>query len=311
MLVVYNTCGISGREDTGYYIKALESILNQNFPDFKVVLSSCLNSLESINLIKRYFGDDIEYNCILDRVPVSVSFNDSVDKCISKFGEFDSYLFVDSGIDFSTNDMVLSGLHDLLLSGPYSMVSARTDTDTGMDDWFKTDVKGDSLFSSGHFEIPVGKAINLHVQLFSESVRKTYGRILPDIFAGQCMESVFSFLAAAIKTKWVVHQSLILKHLTGMDGPSSGFAPHKHVQETGKPRWDHVFASSESIKDIISRGLDYGMGYEENQGIFNHLAEKYDENGFCLDEQLKSYIRDNLFLPRNIFDYSKIRTNNA
>jgi hypothetical protein len=169
-------------------------------------------------------------------------------------------------------------------------------------------MRGDDAFVNGNLIIPVGKAVNLHVQIFSNEFFKIYNRILPDIFAGQCMESVFSFMCAAIKKKWVVHKGIILNHKTGMDGPSSGFSPAQWMM-SGKNRWDHLFLKNESILNIINRGYEYGMGYEEVQKIVVHDSSKYDENGYAKSDQLKEYIRDNLYLSTNEFDYSKINRN--
>jgi hypothetical protein len=75
---------------------------------------------------------------------------------------------------------------------------------------------------------------------------------------------------------------------------------------SGKNRWDHLFMKNESIVDIIKRGTEYGMGYEEVQRIVMHDSSKYDENGYSRSDKLKEYIRDNLYLSSNEFDYSKI-----
>ena len=50
ILVVYNTCGFGRSENVEWYIDCINSILNQDFDGFHVVLSSCGNS---IGVIKR------------------------------------------------------------------------------------------------------------------------------------------------------------------------------------------------------------------------------------------------------------------
>ena len=306
LLVVYNTCGIGGRVNLNGYLSSLHSILRQDLDGVEIALSSCLNNEGEIYMLQQEFGDRLSYNVIKERVPVSVTFNHTVEKCREKLGDFEGYVFVDSGIDFDDQTSSLAKLYELLKSGDYGMVAARTDDDAGFDDWFGTDVRGDSLFSDGHFEVPLGKAVNLHVQIFSNKLVDAYNRPLPDIFAGQCMESVFSFLCAALKTKWVVHQDMVLRHVTGMDGPSSGFLPHAWEAQ-GKKRWDHLFATKEPIKDIIGRGHLFGMGYEENQQVVMHREDQFDPEGYCINDDLAPYIRDNMFLSPNQFDYSSIR----
>ena len=307
LLIVFNTCGIN-RENPFTYSNHIRTILGQNSKDFHLAISSCMNSNECMSFLSDQFGNRISYNQINDKLPISVTFNDTVDQCRNAFGEFENYMYVDSGIDFSSSDSVIADLLSLHESGPYAMTAARTDDDMGLNDWFGTDMKGDSIFSNGHLIIPVGRAVNLHVQIFSNELVNTYNRPLPDIFAGQCMESIFSFMCAALNKKWVVHKNIVLNHKTGMDGPSSGFSPAQWTM-SGKPRWDHLFSTNESIIDIIKRGYEYGMGYEELQNIIIHDHSKYDKNGYSLSGELKNYIRDNLYLNKNQFDYSKINRN--
>ena len=70
-----------------------------------------------------------------------------------------------------------------------------------------------------------------------------------------------------------------------------------------------MFRTEESILDIIGRGIEFGMGYEELQGIINHNPDKYDMDGYAIDDRLKSYIRDNLYLKTHQFDYNSINHN--
>lgn len=305
LLVIFNTCGIN-RENPLGYSSHINTILNQNFKDFHLCISSCMNSKYCTNFLINQFGNFISYNQIYDKLPISITFNDSVEQCVNTFGEFEHYMFIDSGIDFSVSKNILQDLFNLHTSGPYAMTSARTDDDMGLNDWFGTDMRGDSIFFNGHLVIPVGKAVNLHAQIFSKEIFKAYKKILPDIFAGQCMESVFSFMCAALKKKWIVHKDIILYHKTGMDGPSSGFSPVSWTMISGKPRWDHLFCTNETILNIINRGYEYGMGYEEIQNIVIHDKSKYDDDGYCISEELKNYIKDNLYLNKNQFNYSKI-----
>jgi|TARA_R110000751_G_scaffold75933_2_gene152736 hypothetical protein len=305
LLIVYNTCGISGRSNIEGYISSLNSILRQDIEDVEVVVSACMNSASDIAALKETFPDML-INSVEEIVPVSVTFNDTVRKCVNKMGEFEGYLFIDSGIDFEDQTSAIRELYELFKSDSYGMVAARTDDDMGFDDWFNTDMVGEELFKDGHMVVPVGIAVNLHVQIFSNEMFQHYGNVLPDIFAGQCMESVFSFLCAAVQSKWAVHKDIVLKHLTGMDGPSAGFLPNQW-QMLGNVRWDHMFSTEESILDIIGRGTEFGMGYEENQSISVHSPAEFDENGYCTNDKLKDYIRDNMFLNPSQFDYNNIK----
>lgn len=312
LLAVYNICGINGRPNISRYINSIESILEQDLDDVEVVISSCLNSPADIMFLQSTFGDRITYNTVSEVLPVNVTFNHTVQKCVEKFGEFDSYLYIDSGINFQDQTDAFSKIYDLYKSGPYAMVAARSSGDTGFLTWFKekrgidTDDRGDSLFDEdNNMVLPLGTAINLHVQLFSNDLLKEYGNIIPDIFAGQCTESVFSFLCAAINKKWVIRGDVVLEHLTGMDGASAGFAPHLWEFQQKRNRWDHPFII-DSVVRVLKEGVPFGMGYEELQDIVPHNPDKFDEDGYAKDDGLKGFIRDYVFLNKDQLDYEQI-----
>lgn len=305
MYIIYNTCGISGRENVSYYIEAIESILSQK-GDFRVCLSSCLNNQPTRTTLMSHFGRRISY-CFIDEIlPVNVTFNLAVLKMRARFGPANA-CYVDSGIKFTADDQIerLLKLHN---SGPYGMTAAATDTDSGISRWFfnKEYDDGKDVFKLPEtFILPLGRAINLHVQIFDDKLQSFYGRCMPDIFAGYCTESVFSFLCAALNTKWVLSTSIVVKHLIGMDGPSTGFFPPAW-KAAGNETWEHPFKVP-SVVDICKRGQEFGLGYEELQQIVMHEPEKFDENGYSKDTRLAPYIRDNLFLSKELLDYDMIQ----
>ena len=141
-------------------------------------------------------------------------------KAVEEYGEFDSYLYVDSGIDFGNNKNVLTESYDLLRSGPNGMITIQASNDTGFKEWFG--IQG--TIKDENFEIPVGRACNLHTQLFSNEIFKAYdNKIIPDIFIAYCTESVFSFVSAGVSQKWIILKDIVLEHLKSVDGATSGF----------------------------------------------------------------------------------------
>jgi hypothetical protein len=303
LLVVYNTCGISGRDNTDYYIKAIRSILSQDFKDCRVVISSCMNSVPQREKLESAFGDTVSYCYIEDLVPVNISFNKAVRDSVKEFGKFDGYLYLDSGLIFQ-KETDLTSLYDLYKSGPYAMASARTTTDTGMLAWF--DVEDEEGFESD-LVIPVGKALNLHAQIFSPDLLEAYDNLIPDIFASYCTESTFSFLCAAINKKWVVSKDIVLDHAWSMDGASSGFNPNGMI-ERYMPAWQHLFGGPRSMVEIIEdpEGISSGFGYEEINDVMHHDPSQFDEEGYCKNTRLKDFIKKNIFLSSEHFDYEEM-----
>ena len=300
MLVVYNTCGFGRHENVDWYIDCINNILRQDFDGFYVILSSCGNSIDTIKRMIKEFKGKISFNFINDRITVNQSFNHSVQKAVENLGEFESYLYVDSGINFRENTHALQDAWDLYNSGPYGMVTLQASNDTGFGPWFNVE----DHFTDEHFEIPIGKACNLHTQLFSNNIFKAYdNKIIPDIFIAYCTESIFSFVAAGASEKWVILKDLVLEHLKSVDGATAGF----HHIGPKNDSTNNLFGGLD-IYDIVKdpEAWDSGFGYEEMQGVFFHDDEKY-ENGFAKDpDRLKEFIRKNMFLKQDVFDYNKV-----
>ena len=300
LLAIYNTCGIDCIEKIDWYKQCIHSLLNQQFKDYRVILSSCKNSDSVKCQLQKEFGNDISYNFIDDVVPILVSFNHTILKCIQSFEKFDGYLYCESGIDIQQQD-VFSRLYNLFQSGPYGIVSAQPDNDVGFHYEETPDLK------TNHYVIPIGKSINNHLGIFSHQLLEYYGRIYPDIFGGHCNESVLSFVCAALKLRWVVHKDIVVHHELNIDKQSAGFCTHRWVRETGRPTWDHPFIIPSIAQRVITKeNYDVGLGYEEARHIMIHNPDHYDENGYCINEQLKTTIKEKLFLRKNEFDYQKI-----
>tara|TARA_R110000824_G_scaffold285090_2_gene473252 strand:+ start:57 stop:992 length:936 start_codon:yes stop_codon:yes gene_type:complete len=301
LLVVYNTCGFSGRENVDWYIDCINNLLSQDFEDFKLVISSCGNRMPTIKKLVATFKDKVSYNFINDRITVNQSFNHTVKKSVEEFGEFEGYLYVDSGINVRDNKNVLSEAYKLFKSSNYGMVTMQASNDNGFKQWINVD----GYVTGKNFEIPIGRACNLHTQIFSNDIFKAFdNKIIPDIFVAYCTESVFSFLAAAAKQKWVIMKDVVLEHLKSLDGATCGF---NHTGPKGDNK-NNLFADLD-IYEICKdpEAWESGFGYEEMQGVFLHDPKKYNEDGEVQDpERLKEFIRTRMFLTKEQFDYNKV-----
>ena len=301
LLVVYNTCGFSGREHIEWYIDCINNLLDQEFEDFRLVISSCGNRLPVIKKLVQTFKDKVSYNFINDRITVNQSFNHTVKKCVEEFGEFEGYLYIDSGINVRDNKKVLSEAYDLFKSDNYGMLTIQASNDNGFKQWIGVD----DYVTGEDFTIPVGRACNLHTQIFSNDIFKAFdNKIIPDIFVAYCTESVFSFLTAATKQKWVIMKDMILEHLKSIDGATCGF---DHTGPKGDNK-NNLFAGLD-IYEICKdpEAWESGFGYEEMQGVMYHNPEKYNEKGEAEEpDRLKEFIRTRIFLTKEQFDYDKI-----
>ncbi len=315
LCIVYNMCGVRGNESSFYYDIAIKSILEQTFKDYILVLSGCKLSAQTKMNLHREVGVDlkVDYNYIDELYPVPVTFNHSCLQATEKHGPFDGYLYLDSGCIFQKLDD-LQKLYDGFKShDACGMYAAQVDEDPGYHDWFglgrnENDRSEDyKLFEKGDFIVPVGKTCNLHAQIFSRELVEFYGKPYPDIFAGHCSESVFTFVCAALKLNMIISKDVVLHH-ERLDGQSAGFNPWAWQAE-GRSRAEHPYLVPSIIQLVASpEAKEFGLGYEEVQGLAMHDPTQFTSDGYCKNSDLKHYIRNHLFVPKSLLDYDEIKS---
>lgn len=244
--------------------------------------------------MEKCLGDTVSFNWIHERLPLGITFNDTVDKCVAHFGAFDGYLYIDSGVSLWAQHVLVEWLADWHTEKQAAISAVTTSNDSGLKEW------GIPTFG-GEYTLPIGKAFNMHFQLFDESWRKAYGRVIPDIFASNTSESVFTFMAAGIEKKVQIHRGVSVLHVLSMDGPSSGF--RKQLLFPGAP-------NQKGVEQIYEEGRALGYGYEEiaAHGRWKHDPSLYDDAGRVVDPSaLRAFIKANLFVPESLFSYQRIQ----
>jgi len=276
ILTVYNTCGIH-RDSTSWYIKCINSILDQDYNNNRVAISSCQNSPTCLADLKQEFGDRVDLYHFPDRYIVNTTFNKTVQECIKKYGEFDAYLFLDSGIVMEEKSAISKGV-EALKTNLYSMVSFQTDTDTGLQPLgFLQDSEVAQIVDED-FVMPVGGACNLHAQFFTHDIYESFNsKVVPDVFAAYCTESTFSFINASIKKNWAILKDIVLKHNKNVDGASAGYS---HVSNKFRNPWNNLLYDRNAT-DFINdpEAIEYGLGYEECGNVMLHNPDAYTKAG--------------------------------
>lgn len=99
----------------------------------------------------------------------------------------------------------------------------------------------------------------------------------------------------------------ILPHELSMDGQSSGFSPAAWQINNRRPTYDHPYKIN-SILDRLTteEAKKVGFGYEECRNILVHDKNQYDEYQHCVNEDLKYFCKENLFLKKAELDYDNI-----
>ncbi len=132
ILAVYNTCGIQ-RDNTKWYIESIKSLLAQDMEGARVALSSCRNSPECIRELYTIFGNKISYCLTPELHTVNITFNNTVQRCVEHYGEFDSYMYVDSGCTMDDQVNIFRLAHETMVNNDYGIVVIQTDTDEGLE----------------------------------------------------------------------------------------------------------------------------------------------------------------------------------
>jgi len=324
LMIVYNACGLNGVDNSHFYIKNIKSILNQNFKDKKIIFSG--NNIPPSIFKKVYseFRNNINYCLTMKKLAVNQTFNHSILKGVEAYGEFDGYMYVASDVSFSDDADSLKKLHDRVLDPTAGIVSPEIDRDNGYFWWFDFEQQQnlwDVFDRRSDLTVPLGKTANLHCKVFSNKIFKKYGRVLPDIFVSYCTESIFSFLCAAVKQRFIIANNVLCHHgenkgtHSGLDGQTLAFGAS----------WDRLYPGSpRTIAEIIAdpQAAACGLGYEEwappfiargevprSKPHLVHDPEQFDIDGFSMDDRLKNYIKNNFFLKKNVLDYDKITYN--
>jgi|TARA_R110002126_G_scaffold54499_10_gene147584 hypothetical protein len=343
LLLVYNTCGILDDKDRGrrsviskkkilYYITAIKALINQDLDNYKVVVSMYKSSLECKKQLAKKFGNKISY-IFYDKGALSVNhtFNKTIQLCVEKFGKFEGYLYIDSGVHFgpiktsvhpvygshdypTQNTTIVKKMYDLFKDGPYAMVDGQVDWDAGFEQiGFDYDSGPPAQIQGENVIIPVGKAVNMHIKIYSHELYENYDRrVHPDVFAAFCSESVLSFLAAAIKKKWAVLADEIVHHfgcIEAHDGSNS--ADFHKKSPIYNNAWNNLLHGRNALDFINDQeAIDAGLGYEEINNIMMHKQDAFDEEGFAKNpEKLREIIMKYFFLTKEEFDYDKIKYN--
>ena len=319
-LIVYNICGIK-KDNTHLYPNFMQSIRNQ-YPKFsgeiKTIVSGCRMKPHTMPKLKSLFPE-FDYINTDENLTVNITFNNAILKAVEKYGYFDNYVYLAADA-LIRGDSVIEDMSNVMIENSnIGMYSAQIDKDNcyayGLKLGGGRHIIDDEraryeMFKDGtDYIVPVGKACAAHLNMYSNDLFKFYGRCCPDIFASYCTESIFTFIVSAIKKHWVISKDHVIMHFASLDGPSCGFEPEKYkVDNPDTGAYDHPFIG-ETILPIFQN--DYaksiGLGYEECANIVMHDDSQFDENNFCINDELKEYIRDKIYLSKDMFDYDNIQ----
>lgn len=325
LLLIYNISGFK-HDNTEKYIGYLQNIREQEFDgELRVVISAYKPRQRTLDILREIFPE-FPILVINGQYPVNVTCNLACLEARRHWGDFSAYTYQTCDAMMDTNT-ILQETFDIMKANPnYGIVAPQIDRDTcyayglklgGGRHQIDAERARVEMFKDGtDYIVPVGRACASHILMYRDTLVDFYGRMIPDIFASHCTESVFTFVAAALKTNWVILKDQSLSHGVSMDGPSWDHRPENRVDLEGNPlpHYDHPLKEWEAVhgpsymEKIFKNptGISCGMGFEECSNIVNHDPSQFDDNHFCINDDLKYFIRDNVYVGKDILDYSKI-----
>lgn len=314
-LIVYNTCGLGSTPPTSHYVKCIDSFLQQDFEDYRVLLSSCKLSPTVFKELYKKYKDKISYVYHHEVHTVNTTFNKAVQEYVKEKGPAESYVYVDSGCSFynpETNKIdktILRNMYNTFKKYNHSLISLQTNTDEALQtidpkyqyESSKVQVVDEDLY------VPLGHALNCHVTMFSNEMFEAYKqKLIPDIFKAYCTESTFRYLAAGVRTKWYVMKDQQILHEKAVEGPSSGFC---HISLDNRTTWNNLLYGRDA-NDFLNhkKFIKSGIGYEECQNILPHNPDAYDSNDLPYDpKRIVKYINKFFFLRKSELNYNKMK----
>ena len=326
ILIVYNTCTIGGGENSAEWENNLSTIQRQNFDNFKVVVSECRGSVRDKPNMD-IFVDKVNraeycYNIIYENLPVHITFNHSVREMVKRFGKFEYYMHITSGIGF-TNQHDLQNIYIFLkVNDDIAVLILAAENDNV----FRPDCGHDFNFIlDKSYHMKPGYRVNQHCSIYSNHYYESYDeKIRPDIYVGNAIEPTFSYLTSAIGKKYVICPLSVcgpLVHKRTADGKGNpGISNRRWFVKfyTEKLNADGVLIDdSDVVIPFRERLEELGVfiDYPKDSGVINSnnpflsdeqkeiLENNFGEDGISTDEEyikkLHKLLKKELFIQEN------------
>ncbi len=346
ILVVYNTCTHGGVPNVAEWIEKIKPLVSRTLDGVTICHSDNGSDDKSLNIVKKEFGKDISYFNIKTPLPVHITFNACVRECVSRFGEFEWYIYLSSGTTFEDKSD-LEKIYNYVNSDSdiaRVVVPAQNDNSAPID-FIKhgCEIKSESnkqnhqlnqtpeiqrWDKSEKYVLSPGKRSNNHASLISNEWYKKYNsKLHPDIYNGMGIEGNYSYLATAIGKQNVIIPTDIIGR----------FVPNDETEDISKTKYgvtrrSWMFKNFRNLESINKKNQHLGYITDlpgrfrlESKVIINGTlvsdyeveSEKYtkgifDENGFYIKEQNQKLLYDrlckDLFLTEDEFNYDDIES---
>lgn len=309
ILLVFNICGIKF-DNIGMWMNHLEDIANQDYSNYKIAISGCKISNKSKQILTEFKNkhNNVVLNWIDEILPISITFNQTVQVCVKEFRPFDGYFYVASDVKFGNDREVITKMVTAHFENNAAITSAMVDNDHGVDGiYYDCWNQVNEILNTDHFCINLGRGANMHAMIFDHSIYETFNnRIIPDIFASHHIENTFIYIAAALSKKFIIHRKdVMLGHIGFADGHAVGFMDE--IKWDHRIAWKHLFRSKISAEERLlnDEAKECGFGYGGTLLLPNE--KMYDEDENHLDPpRLLNFLKTAIYLLEDEYNYNDI-----
>jgi len=306
-----------------YLLNALEGWLNQDLQGSFVDLVIFDNvSHQSFSRNMRNFcvnrsTDNLKLHYITNKEHYPV-FN-SINLAFTLFNDtkyYDYYIF-------AQDDDMMTSPHDLLTIISEFNRNPRAGIVAGMMNSDNADMLYPYLMEVGDgspVKVQLLDALNLHFFVFSRYWMEKYDFKYPDILRAYASETLLTFMCEAIDTEKILCRAVLLKNMNYLKRYSKSMRLKLGLKKkcVGEVGWG-TFRNFRSLADIFVEGSKVGLGFDCWRRFNDHRSKKrpnpywylpdpkcYNRDGSCKNRAaLYQYIKENLFLPKNIMDYTE------
>ena len=333
MLVVYNTCSIGTEPNVRDWDKKIKPLINQTLDGLKICQSDCGSEDKYLSKIRETYGNSMSYYYIKLSLPIHITFNACIRKCVERYGEFEWYVYLSSGTTFKNDDMLEKIYNYLQIDDKIGRVLIPAENDNSAPTDFMTHAlelkmtgrykgKGHRITQtpkmqmwdkSKKYVLKPGQRLTNHASIISnEWFKKFNNKLHPDIYNGIGVEGNYSYLASSIhKQNIIIPTNILRKYVPNdeVDGTSD-----KHNLPIQKKRSEWMFREFRDLEKINLKNQHLGFVTDlpfryrlepkvEYKGriVSNYepdVAKIYeglfDEEGFYLDKSNENLLYENL-----------------
>ena len=279
-----------------FWFKTIYSWLEQKEVELDLIVADTISGSISRERLKAYQELRNKFNLIFINEHYSMLVAINLAIMLSKKEKYNYFAFSHSDLEFQ-NKYNLQKLLGIFGNYPNTvLVAPQSDRDMFL--------YSPQLICFNEDRVPsrivIGEGVNGHLFIWNKRFAQAYDYKIPDILEGSRVEDFFHYLCAAIKGNWMISHDVQINHLVNQD-------------KGGDYRNQESKFYHKDFYQMLREGVPLGLGHQEclpyskEPNRIDKDRKLYNKSGYPIyDKALHFYLKENLFLKKDRFDYDKI-----